>query len=104
MMQGAGGPARTTTENTSGSYTSFHDIQVADDEQLRKIEQLVVSKVPQEMITDEICCKLGQQTVYDLLRKYEKSFENYESLLVRDKQLTFESLDFGCLKYLGQTR
>lgn len=65
---------------------------------------MVNAKGAPELIANEICSRTSVSYVMSLLRQNEKSFEDYEALMVRDIQLGFGVLDFSSLKYTGQTR
>jgi hypothetical protein len=56
------------------------------------------------MVTNEICARSSVRHTFDLLRNNEKTLEQYELLAFRDSLLEFKSLEYGSVKYLGQTR
>lgn len=56
------------------------------------------------MVTNEICGRSSVSQTFELLRNNDKTLDQYELLAFRDSQLEFKSLEYGSVKYLGQTR
>lgn len=48
-------------------------------------------------------CRHPKQAL-NLLRKIDKSKEDYERLCLRDGELNIKAIEFGSLKYMGQVR
>lgn len=84
-----------------------------DEKQLKKIEELISYGVTSVELSREIC-RNNTNTV-ELLRKPEKTMPEFEcksfkklttliELCMRDAELSFKTMDFGSLRYLGQVR
>ena len=80
---------------TTISAQNLLQLVVHDDQEVSKLESMVYSKVTAEIVTTEICSRSTTPLIFELLRKVEKSTEDYDVLLIRDTQLTFGSIDFG---------
>lgn len=93
-----------TLKRTTISQVNLKDLQVADEQDIRKLESLYNSKVAPEMVTNKICERTSVANTFDLLRNNQKTIEDYEMLALRDGQLEFKSLEYGSVKYLGQVR
>jgi len=45
------------------------------------------------MLTTEICSRSNLPQIFELLRKNDKTLENYETLVIRDSLLVFGSIE-----------
>ena len=55
-----------------------------DEQEVSKLESMVYSKVTAEIVTTEICSRSTTPLIFELLRKAEKSTEDYDVLFIRD--------------------
>ena len=72
--------------------------------ELLRIENVIGDKLSPEQLSSEICARTSVDHVLSILRKADRTQDEYDSLLIRDGQLTFGDLTVGSLKYHGQTR
>lgn len=63
---------------------NLKDLQVVDEQELRKFESLVNAMAAPEMLTNEICGRSSVSKTFDLLRNNDKTLEHYELLAFRD--------------------
>ena len=55
-------------KRTTINQVNLKDLQVADEQEVRKLESLVNSKAAPEMVTNEICARSSVANTFDLLR------------------------------------
>lgn len=80
------------SRNTVG-YSSVKEMYVPDEQELRKLESMVNAGVLPEMLTTEICSRSTLPILIQLLSKSEKSIVDYETLVIKDAQLEFNTID-----------
>jgi hypothetical protein len=62
------------------------------------------AKVAPDLLTSEICSHANAPKILQLLRKNDKTVEDFEILLFRDTMLVSKKIELGSLKYEGQSR
>ena len=80
------------------------EISVPDESELQKYESMVFARASAEMLSTELCSKVGQSAMFDLLKKNDKTLYDFEQLMIKDSQLIFGQIESSNLLYLGQTR
>jgi hypothetical protein len=78
-------PAASTVK--SANSVTIQDVKVRDEQEVSKLESLVHARVAPDLITSEICSHANVITIFELMRKNQKTAEDYEILLMRDSQL-----------------
>lgn len=82
-------------------FTNVKDMYIPDEQELRKLESMINAGVSPEMLTTELCGKSSQPLMFQLLKKSEKTLDDYETLAVKDSNLAFNTIDADILKYMG---
>lgn len=76
-------------KNCSTPSISVSEFQVRDEQEVRKLESLLQAKVVPDMITSEISSHANVPRMFALLKKTDKTIDDFEILLIRDGLLTF---------------
>jgi len=97
-------PTSATIKSASSTPLSIYDVTVRDEQEVRKLESLMHAKITADMLVSEICSHADVPTIFSLLRKQDKTVEDFDILLVRDTLLVFKKIEVGSLKYEGQSR
>lgn len=97
-------PTSATIKSVATSPVSIYDVTVRDEQEVRKLESLMHAKVAPDLLISEICSHANAPKIFQLLRKNDKTVEEFEILLFRDTMLVSKKIEVGSLKYEGQSR
>ena len=66
----------------------------------------IVELIEQGISTSQLCREISvdPKLTLTMLAKLDKSVVEYESLCMKDAELSFKAMEFGSLKYMGQVR
>lgn len=72
-----------------------------DENELLRIEEIILNNDTSQNIISPVCDRASLAKLFELLSKQDKQIDDYETLVVRDSQLGFGTLETNSLKYLG---